>query len=632
MLRGEAFERALDGVLRDAATPSGCGCSRPTARSGLRRMLTGVYETLRSAGRPLALELGEQADLARAAGRAARGGAGACSPIRGATEKQRAAARAALELSSPPERLLDLAGLRARAATGPPRSRRRASGRAGGARRARGARQRAAAGAARPVRRRVRGREGARVGARLRGPAAARARPARATTRGSARPSSCASARSWSTSSRTRTAPVRARRPARAAARRAGRLLRRRRVPVDLRLPPRRRRRLPRAARGRGAAAAADRNYRSRPEVLAAVNHLFGAEFGDGYQPLAASGEFPDPVFGHPVELLVTDKAVVPRRRGEHWRAPRRSASRGACASSSTRAPRRRARSCCCSPPAPTPSGTRRSCARSGCRPTARPAAATSASSRSSTCSCTCGCCATATTTRRSSRCSPRRSSASRTTRSCSIRRHAGRRPLFTGIERSLPEALSEGDERLVRAFKQRYERLVAASARVVARAAVRAGRRGARLRPRRARALGRPAPVREPAQADAARALLRGAARAATSRASSRFIRDQEALGAAQLEAVSEEEGADAVRLLTIHAAKGLEFKVVVVADAGRDTGGAAGGGRDPRALRRPLRLQGRRTRRRAAAPASSATRRCASAEQRGRRAPSGCASTTSR
>src|SRR5262249_45386028 len=59
-------------------------------------------------------------------------------------------------------------------------------------------------------------------------------------------------------------------------------------------------------------------NYRSRPEVLAAVNHLFGPAFGDGFQPLAASGEFPDPVFGHPVELLVTDKASY--RAGEHWR------------------------------------------------------------------------------------------------------------------------------------------------------------------------------------------------------------------------------------------------------------------------------------------------------------------------
>src|SRR5258706_2844706 len=61
------------------------------------------------------------------------------------------------------------------------------------------------------------------------------------------------------------------------------------------------------------------RNYRSRAEVLAAVNELFGAHFGDEFQPLHAGAEFPDPVFGHPVELLVTDKASY-KDSGVHWR------------------------------------------------------------------------------------------------------------------------------------------------------------------------------------------------------------------------------------------------------------------------------------------------------------------------
>ena len=50
-----------------------------------------------------------------------------------------------------------------------------------------------------------------------------------------------------------------------------------------------------------------------------AVNHLFCDEFGDEYQPLAASAEFADPVFGHPVELLVTEKTSY-RDTAEHWR------------------------------------------------------------------------------------------------------------------------------------------------------------------------------------------------------------------------------------------------------------------------------------------------------------------------
>src|SRR5205814_1621501 len=61
------------------------------------------------------------------------------------------------------------------------------------------------------------------------------------------------------------------------------------------------------------------RNYRSRAEVLAAVNELFGAHFGGEFQQLHAAAEFPDPVFGHPVELLVTDKASY-TDTGVHWR------------------------------------------------------------------------------------------------------------------------------------------------------------------------------------------------------------------------------------------------------------------------------------------------------------------------
>src|SRR5204863_9179271 len=151
------------------------------------------------------------------------------------------------------------------------------------------------------------------------------------------------------------------------------------------------------------------------------------------------------------------------------------------------------------------------------------------------------------------------------------VRRHAGRRPLFSGIERSLPPELDEEDERLLRAFRQRYERLAAASARlslerlceqVVAEhdydLAVLARWDGSR----------RYANLRKLARLARSYEELRGA----DVEGFVRFVREQEALGTRELEAVAEEEGADAVRLLTIHAAKGLEFKVVIVADAGRD------------------------------------------------------------
>ncbi|HEY2072316.1 MAG TPA: PD-(D/E)XK nuclease family protein, partial [Gaiellaceae bacterium] len=145
------------------------------------------------------------------------------------------------------------------------------------------------------------------------------------------------------------------------------------------------------------------------------------------------------------------------------------------------------------------------------------------------------------------------------------------RRPLFTGLEHSLPPGLAERDERLMRAFRQRYDRLVEALPRlslerlceqVVAThdydLAVLAQWDGKR----------RYANMRKLARLARSYEELRGP----DVEGFVRFVEEQEALGARELEAVAEEEGADAVRLLTIHAAKGLEFDVVIVADAGRD------------------------------------------------------------
>jgi ATP-dependent helicase/nuclease subunit A len=311
-------------------------------------------------------------------------------------------------------------------------------------------------------------------------------------------------------------------------------------------------------------------NYRSRPEVLAVVNELFAGEFGEEFQPLHSSGEFPDPVFGSPAELLVTDKSSY-SGTDVHWR-------------------RAEAKHIAKRVKELVGNGD------------AEPgeivllfAAGTDAEWYEE----------------------ELRKAGLRTYRSTGrgyfgqqqvvdllaylrllhnryddealltvlaspfvgvsndalvlIRRAAGKRPIFTGIERSLPAPLDDRDARLLRAFRQRFDRLADASTklslellceRIVVEhdydLAVLAQWDGRR----------RYANLRKLARLARSYEELRGA----DVEGFVRFVSEQEAVGARELEAVAEEEGGDAIRLLTIHAAKGLEFKVVVVADAGRD------------------------------------------------------------
>jgi ATP-dependent helicase/nuclease subunit A len=312
------------------------------------------------------------------------------------------------------------------------------------------------------------------------------------------------------------------------------------------------------------------RNYRSRPEVLAAVNHLFGSHFGDEFQELAAAAEFPDPVFGRPVELLVTDKATY-AGKGVHWRR------------AEARAVARRVRELVdagvASPgeivllfAAGTDAEWYEDELRQAGLPTYRATGKGYFGQQQ-----------VADLLAYLRLLQNRYDDEALLTVLASpfvglsndalalVRRAASRRPLFSGIERMPPPGLSDRDGRLLRAFRQRFDRLVAAMPRLslerlcerivsehdydLAVLAQWDGRR-------------RYANMRKLARLARSYEELRGP----DVEGFVRFVAEQEAVGARELEAMAEEEGADAVRLLTIHAAKGLEFEVVIVADAGRD------------------------------------------------------------
>ncbi|MDQ3992178.1 MAG: UvrD-helicase domain-containing protein, partial [Actinomycetota bacterium] len=319
VLRGEAFDTALAGFCAED-DPARLGLLATYGTDGLRRMLTGIYETLRSAGRPLVLELGERAPLAERI--AALREAAASLAVDGTTELQRSnAARMAEILAREPgaEQLLDLSAHRSR------------GDRAAAYEEARKAVEQAAldevamrdrdllqllldrfAGDYTAAKQRASALdfEDLQLAARdlLREHGAIREREQLrfrhvfvdefqdtnrlqcdlidVITGGPGERDVFFVGDEFQSIYGFRHADVQVFRDRRAQ---------------------------------EGGGLALSRNYRSRPEVLAAVNYLFGDDFGGEFQPLAASGDFPDPVFGHPVELLVTDKAAY-AESAVHWR------------------------------------------------------------------------------------------------------------------------------------------------------------------------------------------------------------------------------------------------------------------------------------------------------------------------
>lgn len=307
-------------------------------------------------------------------------------------------------------------------------------------------------------------------------------------------------------------------------------------------------------------------NYRSRPEVIAAVNELFGATFGDEFVRLDPAAGYGSPLLGPAFELLVTDKKAV----SDEWR---RSEARHVA---------RRVRELV-DAGAATPgevvllfaAGTDAEQYEEELEAVGLPTYRTAGSNYY-------GQQQVVDLLSYLRLLHNRFDDEALLTVLASpfvgvsndalvlIRADAVRQPIFRAIERSTPADLAVDDRRLVAAFRQRYDRLVAESGRLGLQElcerilvehdydlAVLARRDGAR----------RYANLRKLARLAGEYEELRGS----DLEGFVRFIAEQEAVGARETDAVSQEEGADAVRLMTIHAAKGLEFKVVIVADTGR-------------------------------------------------------------
>src|SRR4029453_11444095 len=319
-----------------------------------------------------------------------------------------------------------------------------------------------------------------------------------------------------------------------------------------------------------GGVLALTENYRSRPEVLQVINHLFSSDFAYSFRPPSAPGGFEDPAFGPAVELLVTDKSTY-KDTGTDWRAAeaKHVAARVKELVDSGEA---------------TPgeivllfaAGTDARLYEQALRELGLP------------------------TFRATGRdyyhqqqvvdllgylrlLHNRYDDEALVTVLASpfvgvsndglvlLRRAAPKRPLFTAVEKSLPEGFSERDARLLQAFRQRYDRLTGLTGNVGLErlceqivvehdyALAVLAQWDARRRYANLRKLARLARSYEELRGPDVEGFVR-------------FVSEQDAARVKELEAVAEEEGAGAVRLLTIHAAKGLEFKVVVVADAGRE------------------------------------------------------------